>query len=282
MKHGALPLFLYGLLICAGCAPAGVRPDLNPADPVAAQNVWTRFEAVSHNAETLAAPFRINATLYYAGKEDSQRVTVYFWGNQVHGDARAIWPLRMDILMGPGSVMAMIAENGSDFTVYVPRDATAYYYTGDGPALLAFGVPVPFSLADLSLLLTGQYRRLFLDRDALDASSPAPPAYAGKNGSTLYALDARNGRSPGLLELSPDGLPLNWRESGGNGWTLSLEYREDSTRTTPRKVQISHPKGGEATLVVRELARVRPFAPGQLELALPLDTAFAPLRPQNR
>ncbi len=275
MRRRILLLCLAAAILLGGCARPGVDASLPLADPVLAGDVWSKFEKISQNAEVVSGPFRINATLYYAGKEGSQRVTVYFWGDNAagkNGAAPLLWPLRLDILMGPGSVMGKILENGSNFTVYVPRDETAYYHTGDGPALLAFGVPVPFSLADLSLLLTGQFERVF-------AGNGPPPAYMAKDGLIAYTL---NGRLTGTLELSSDGLPRVWRENSGKGWTLDIEYWEGSTRNTPRKLHIVHSRGAEATLIVRELDRPAPFTPAQMELTFPERTRFAPLTTQNQ
>ncbi len=283
MRQSLFLLCLTGFLLFGGCARQGVDPSLTPADPASARDAWNRFEAVSRQAEAQSGPFRINATLYYAGKEGSQRVTVYFWGDNAAakaGKKASFRPLRLDILMGPGSVMGKVVEDGNDFIAYVPRDETAYRHTGDDPALPAFGVPVPFSLADLSLLLTGQFQRLFAEQDARGhAFAAAARAWLGKDGLIAYAI---GGRLSGLLELSPDGLPRVWHEQGGKGWTLTIDYWDDSTRTTPRKLHVAHPQGAEATLVVRELARPGSFTPKQLELAIPPGTRFAPLRAQAR
>ena len=262
MRH-ILPLLVLALL--ASCVRPGDTARI-PANPALAANMWQRFTAVAERAEKLAGPFRLNATLYYSGKEDSQRVTVYFWGN---GKAEAPLPLRLDILMGPGSVMAGVREDARGLFIHVPRENTVYHAEGGG--LLAFDVPVPFALKDLALLVTGRYGMLFMPE-----KGKTPDAFQNTDGTIAYAVDASS--LGGYLTLGPDGLPLAWNDGTDNGWTLAVEYWPDSTRTTPRKLHIRHAEGREATLIVRDLAFPdKAFAPRQLDLAVPPETRLAPL-----
>lgn len=240
-----------------------------PADPAVASATWYRFVATAMRQENQAGPFRLNATLYYSGKEDSQRVTVYFWGN---GDLKALLPLRLDILMGPGSVMAAAREDSRGLFIHVPREEIVYHAEDSG--LLAFDLPVPFSLADLSLLVTGRFAPLFAGGAS---AQPVPDAEQDENGGIVYAV--KHARLAGFLTIGPDGLPSAWTDGTANGWTLSIEYWPDSTRTTPRKLHIKNAEGREATLIVRELAHPETFTPRQLELTVPPGTRLAPLDP---
>lgn len=259
-------LLLFSLVMLAACAkPSGTARV--PADPALAADSWGRFMAVSTRQESLSGPFRLNATLYYSGKEDSQRVTVYFWGN---GKKGAPLPLRLDILMGPGSVMAAAREDSRGLFIHVPREETVYHAEDSG--LLAFDVPVPFSLADLSFLVTGRFAEIF----APGGTAPSVPhANMGADGAIEYAVED----SPlgGFVTIGPDGLPREWTDGMETGWTLAIEYWPDSTRTTPRKLSMRNAEGREATLIVRDLAHPDAFTPKQLELAAPEGTRLAPL-----
>lgn len=262
--------FLLVLIIFLGACVRPTDTARLPADPVMAQNVWDRFTVAANRAENLASPFHITATLHYSGKEDSQRVTTYFWGNGHKSDP---FPLRLDILMGPGSVIAQTREEIRGIFIYVPRDEAVYHSSGRG--LVSLGVPLPFSLADLASLLTARFTGVFApDHEMLPETAPA--ATQGQNGNIIYAIDG--GSLPGLWTLSPEGLPVAWEEEGDSGWTLAIDYWPDSTRTTPRKLYIRHPEGGEATLIVRELNHPKQdFVPQQLEMAVPPNTRLAHL-----
>ncbi|SBV94649.1 conserved exported hypothetical protein [uncultured delta proteobacterium] len=262
VRCGALALMLVFLGACARSTDT-LR---TPADPVVAQTLWSRFTHSAQRAQK-ADPFRLNATLYYSGKEDSQRVTVYFWGN---GENESPLPLRLDILMGPGSVMAAIREDSGGLSIYVPRDKTVYQ--ADEGNLLAFDLPVPFSLADLSALVTGKFADLFAPPEA-DAEDVIRSAMQGDNGAVVYHLP--EAPLPGRVTLDENALPVAW--SDGENWTLTIEYWPDSTRTTPRKLYIKHAEGREATLIVRELDHPKPFTVKQLDLTVPQGTRLAPL-----
>lgn len=270
-----LPAASRSLALLALCAMmfACAKPEVSVRQAVEAplaQEVWDRFCATSERAAQTAGPFRVNATLHYSGKEDSQRVTVYFWGN---GQRENPLPLRLDILMGPGSVMANALEDARGLFIYVPRDEAVYH--AQGARLARFGVPVPFSLADLAALLTGNYAAVFGDDAGLQKT--APPAVRGEDGAIAYAVTGVP--LAGELVLSPDGLVSAWYEDRSDGWSLTVDYWPDSTRTTPRKLYVRHGEtGAEATLIVRELTFPQtPFSNEQLRLNAPPNTRLAPL-----
>lgn len=274
-RTGRLPLLLCLLLsaLTWGCATGtSTAPEMLPFSP---QDAWHRFQAVAHMGEAAAGPFRVSANLSYVTKQGSQRVSVYFWGNGSHATP---YPLRLDILAGPGNIVGKVREDEDDFLAYAPGEKTAYTHSGGRLNLLAFGVPLPFSLADLSLLLTGQYNLLFINENAAGRTMPVPAATAAPPEALMFRL--RSARLPGDLEINSSGLPVSWAEPGGKGWSMEIEYWDESTRTTPRKIRLTHSQGAEATIIVRDLARPDPFAAGQLDLLLPPDTIQKPLKEQ--
>ena len=259
---------LAALVLLSACAKSPETARI-PADPALAAANWNRFVAVSNQNETLAGPFRLNATLYYSGKEDSQRVTVYFWGN---GDRNAPLPLRLDILVGSGSVVAKAGEDARGLFIHVPREGKVYS-AGNG-GLLAFDVPVPFALKDIAFLVAGRFAEVFLPGGTGSGMRPEPLESVGD--SVVYAVPGAS--LGGRVTIGADGLPVAWTDGAENGWTLTVEYWPDSTRPMPRKLYVRHAEGREATLIVRELSHPgAPFTPAQLELAIPPGAMLAPL-----
>lgn len=267
MRSGSFrSALLLVVLLCASCARAPVTSRV-PEDPEVGERLWKRFTTIAARAENASSPFRLNATLYYSGKDESQRVSLYFWGN---GAKTAPYPLRLDVLMGPGSVIASMREETRGLFIYAPRDATVYHAYDDG--LRAFGMPLPFTLETLAALVTGTFARAF-SPDSPDT----PPAFKAEGGAVVYMID--NAPLAGFLTLSDMGLPVAWEDGTENGWRLAVEYWPESTRATPRKLHVEQAgEKREATLLVRELTLLRtPFTEKQLELAVPPNTPLAPL-----
>jgi hypothetical protein len=273
MRRTIVLLLAVTLVAISGCAVTGksTRERLDPVHRLQAEDAWRRFRNASHNAEAQAGPFRLNANLHYAGDEGTQRVGVYFWGN----GGIDPYPLRLDIQAGMGGIMAAVREDAAYFAAYVPGDAALYLYPQGRDGMQAFDVPIPFSLADLALLFNGRYGALFIGDGGEEGT---PPVYAGNAGAFLFVPP--DARLPGSLELGLDGLPVFWTEEGDEGWTVRIEYRADSTRTTPYRVRFTHAGGRRATVVVRELARPAAFAARQLDLAYPQGTAVRLLQPR--
>ncbi|MDL2271630.1 hypothetical protein LJC23_01185 [Desulfovibrio sp. OttesenSCG-928-I05] len=273
---------LLSVAALAGCGVTGkgTVKTLDPALVASARDSWDDFLKVSRNADALSGPFRLSANLHYAGDEGTQRVSAYFWGNGAQENPH---PLRLDIQGGMGTVMAAVREDASSFMAYIPSDNAVYLSPSGTGSLEAFGVPVPFSLADLALLFNGRYEHFFLGAESGTESGEhsAPAAFQNEDGVVCFALAEENGaRFAGTLVLGAGGLPLSWTEQGENGWTLLIDYPADSTRTTPRRVRFKHAGGKQATVVVRDLARTEPFRGQQLELTFPQGTEIRILQPR--
>lgn len=219
-----------------------------------AASAWNAYAARS-GAEA-ARPFRLSATLRYTdAKGETVRVSSLLWGN-----GRS-YPLRLDLTAGMGTTVAKIRESADSFTAYSPEESTAYVHDRAGLALSAFGVPIPLTLHDLSLILTGRSGDLFLPpRGETPAATPSPGG---------YVFNVRNAPLPGLLELSPQGFPLSWQQGG---WRLTFEPLSDNPMR-PHRIEIAHPQGAEALIVVRDLEYpAMPFAGAQFALPLPPGT----------
>ena len=262
-------LFLYRMLVpmlALFCAACSVTQTKGGADNEAARQTWERFTARAKAAEINTGPFRVSGTLRYTGHDgQSTRVSSILWGN---GSLDSPYPLRLDLLAGVGNVVAKIREDRSSFLAYVPDENTAYTHERGLNTLVSFGVPIPLTLSDLTLLLTGRSGALFLPYTE-SGMSPMPETYTRTEKGFSYVI--RDAMLPGRLEISTSGAPVSWSEYRDNGWTITFESRDDNPLLL-RRLQVSHPKGYSALIVVREFERLpKAFPPEHLSLALPRD-----------
>lgn len=246
-----------------GCAPR-VIPGV-PAPAEQADAAWRAYRGWAQTNDANAGPFRLNASLRYKTDDnDGNRVVALLWSN---GDV----PLRLDIMAGIGVTVARIRQDDTTFLAYAPNENRAYHHDGGGRALLAFGVPVPFSVPELANLLTGRFSRVF-DGARADARLVA-------DGGIVYTL--AHGRIRGMLELSSQGLPRRWTDAlpgaTQTGWDMRIEY-DAASPPLPRKISFTHAKGYSAILLVRDRERPRSFTGEQLGLELPEGTEVLPLR----
>jgi hypothetical protein len=254
-------LLLPGCPLRKSPSPDLTPPEQNAEAEARAARIWRLFQARANSAEALSGPFRIAANLRYSDPEGKNtRVSALLWGN---GAAGSPYPLRLDLLAGIGTVAAKVREDENSFTAFVPDENTAYVHDGGARTLASFGVPIPLSLSDLTLLLTGRGGALFLPASAADV----PPGRSLGNGGARYTvLDAP---LPGELELSETGAPLAWNELRDKGWSIGFEPG-DNNPLQPEKLRISHPGGYSALVVVKEITRVSPPYPtANMELPLP-------------
>lgn len=228
--------------------------------------IWHSFSVKASNAEGLSGPFRIAANLRYSDETgENTRVSALLWGN---GKQNSPYPLRLDLVAGIGTVVAKIQEDADKFTAYSPDEKTAYTHAGDNSSLTSFGVPIPLTLGDLTLLLTGRCGRLFLPVGPRSVDVP-PFMNLSDNGASFTLAGAR---LPGILELSSSGAPLKWRELKEDGWVIGMEPSKKNP-LQPEKLRISHPLGYSALITVKEVSRVSPpYNSAQLHLALPPGT----------
>lgn len=274
-RFSLAPLLL--LLFCSACSLHQRGPKLAPGDSKPesgdkAVQIWQRYTARAAAAEGMTGPFRIAANLRYtAASGESTRVSSLLWGN---GKVASPYPLRLDLLAGVGTVVAKIREDSGDFVAFSPDEKTAYTHARGDRTLVSFGVPIPLTLGDLTLLLTGRGGQLFLPTGTRTDSGVPPEHTLTENGASYLISGAP---LPGILELSATGAPIAWREQQKDGWSISLEPGEENP-LQPQKLRISHPKGYSALIVVKDISRVSPpYTEAQMDLALPPGTATKPL-----
>ena len=284
MTMRPLPYLRFALvllaLFCSACSlhKGGAKPsDTSPNLPQQekATQIWQRLVARTTAAEGMTGPFRIAANLRYTSNDgETTRVSSLLWGN---GNVDSPYPLRLDLLAGVGTVVAKVREDGSAFVAYSPDEKTAYSQDREGRTLASFGVPIPLSLSDLTLLLTGRSGVLFLPTQ-IQTDSGVPPEHTLTADGASFVI--QNARLSGVLEVSATGAPLSWQEQGGQGWTIAFEPSEVNP-LQPQKLRISHPKGYSALIVVKDISRVSPpYTKTQLDLAIPAGTTMKALDEQ--
>lgn len=284
-----LPFFILALLLAlalcmsVSCAPRmqgtpqGVpEPSVDESAGQAPEDqtevIWKRFAQQVATAEVMSGPFRASGTLrYVAPDEKTNRVSFLLWGNN---KSDSPWPLRLDLSAGIGQVVAKVRETSTNFTAYMPDENTAYIHEGGSRTLASFGVPIPLSLSDLALIVTGRGGLLFLP-SPVSADAPVPATRTQNGQEATYILEAN--LLPGELTLSEQGTPLVWKDLTPDGWHIDFESAPERP-LFPTKLRIKHGKGWSALITIKDIARVSPpYSAAKLDFALPPNVEKRPL-----
>lgn len=265
VRHILLLLLAFSCAACAarGPAPAPVPEPHETGTEDRAVLLWERYVARAQAADEMAGPFRISANISYSDpRTKGTRASALLWGN---GRAESPYPLRLDLMGGIGVVAAKAREDEQSLVVYVPEESAVYIQRNGARSLASFGVPVPLSLADLTLLLSGRSGVLFLPRGAALPTEHSLTA----NGARYTVPDAG---LPGVVELSATGAPVLWRELSDKGWSIAIEPGAVNP-LLPKRLDITHPGGYSAKALVKDIERISsPYAAAQLDLPLPTGT----------
>ncbi len=257
-------LFVFALTGCATKLPSGLPQ--TPANEAEAKEVWGRYLALF--GEETHKPFNIESTFRYIKPDgESHRATLRIWGN-------GGYPYRMDALAGMGSTAAQMLDDTNSLMVYMPQENRLYVHTGpDKPVLglSGLGVPMPFSLADLTSLLQGHYTNLFGDSYA--------SAYTNQHGE--FHFDLSSDKTPGYLALNKDGIPVSWISKAEKTWNISFQF-DSPTKTgeAPQldKMIVTHGKGYKVTVWFKGIKYPdQPYTTKQLELTVPNDAEKLPM-----
>ena len=265
-------LVMLCALLCSACVGQRSLGNKSEQDALTA---WQSFAARANAAEVNTGPFRISATMRYTTTKETTRVAAFLWGN---GNADAPYPIRLDLLASVGNVVAKIREDHEIFMAFNPGNETAYFHPQGRSTLEAFGVPIPLSLEDLTLLLTGRSGMLFLP-PSTTVSSPMPKEFAHTEKGTAFTISTA--RLSGILEVSPLGVPLVWRENKDTGWVITFDPSEKNP-LQPRRLLITHTGSSDtvydAVIVIKEITHLpQPYTKAQLDLQLPKHTLLHPL-----
>lgn len=269
------PLALAALLVLAACAPQSNLPRFDqPRAEVDA------FRARFMRPGLPGTGLLLRASLLYATPTRANRTDVQLYGEYAR-------PLRMDVRAGIGSMLAMMREDNAGLLAFYPDKAQAYAHSDPVVGAQMLGLPFPFSLRDLALIVSGHFESLLPEEP--DGVGPLP----GGGFALRYAagpvrrlvLDA-HGRPQSMTgALSPSfrtqAERSGWSSSGAREWTLKFEaYPEDDGDPAgpARRLVLLLPGGESATLRVRELTpRSAPWPERSLALALPAGARFMSL-----
>lgn len=253
---------LYAILFCL-CACA--RQASPPAPDLAQDQRLERYAALCARQDA-EKPYRIQASLRYGKEGDTRRVILLLWGN-------GPLPLRLDVMAGVGVTVAKIQDSEDSFLLHAIQEGKAYAHQGLEKPLFKAGVPVPVQLQDLANLLNGRFGPVF-------GTHPDGNPRQGAQG--LAGFSMTEGTLPGLLYLDAAGLPVLWKQEGGDGWEIRFRY-DETHPSLPHRVDIRRPGGTSAVLLVKE--RNFPaslFTAEQLQLMLPSDTPVLPFPQEKR
>ncbi len=273
-EKALLPMIVLALCLSmiSACTPKTAPPLSDAQSAAKATAAWRAFADRSEKAAAGKGPYRMIASLRYDNNNEGHRVTGYLWGN---GDARdkygatSLFPIRLDLISSVGTSVAKIREDEKNFIAYDPNDNKAYTYDEENRALTSFGVPVPFDLSALVLLLNGRYAEFFMP-DHEEGNWPQPEfiRFAPEDGVVFNM-------GHGELEIGPDGMPRRWEQhrasQGKTGWIMEITPSPKAS-SGPLRVSLTHPEGYEAVITVKERTRPdRMFKTEQLNLDLPKD-----------
>lgn len=270
-KFNLLPALACALLLCfvTGCAtklPSTTLPQTE-ADEAEAKAVWERY--LASFGQDPHKPFNIESTFRYVKPDaESHRATLRIWGN-------GGYPYRMDVLAGMGSTAAQMRDDTNSLLIYMPQENRLYTHTGpDKPVLglSGLGVPMPFSLADLTSILQGHYTELF--------GGTYTAAYSTNSSALHFELD--NDKMPGYLVLNQDGVPVSWTSKVAKGWKIYFDFSAPAKgENTPQldKMVVNHAQGYTVTLWFKGMNYPdKPYTNKQLELNIPKDAEKLPMR----
>lgn len=273
----ARALVLGFVLACAGCAPRVELPRFAETEPN-----FAAFQARFVAPVVSASGVDVRASLLYSTPSRSNRTDVQLFGDYGR-------PLRLDVRAGFGTMVALMREDAAGLLAYYPDRKAAYAHLDPVIGAQLLGMPFPFSMRDLALVLSGHFGTL-VPADTPPAGvrvlSDGGFAYTYANGPVrLLVVDAygRPVRMEG--ELSRHFKTQAEREgavvSGPRVWSLAFsDYPDDDgdPQGPARILTLTLPKGESAVLRVKALTeRGQPWPLKSLGLAPPANTRFMAL-----
>lgn len=272
-----LAVRLLLVVACAACAPRVELPRFEESDASLAA-FQSRFVAPGVGASGVD----LRASLLYSTPSRTNRTDV-----QIFGDYGR--PLRLDVRAGFGTMVALMREDAAGLLAYYPDKKAAYAHLDPVIGAQLLGLPFPFSMRDLALVLSGRFGTL-VPQDLAPAGVRVRPgggfAYTFANGAVRLLVVDAHGRPERMEgELSRHFKTQAEREgalvSGPRVWILGFSgYPEDDgdPEGPARVLTLTLPKGESAVLRVKALSeRAQPWPLKALSLVPPTDTRFMAL-----
>lgn len=274
--HPVLLIFLLGALLNLTGCPA---PQYGELDEELAKSSWANLEAHSDKARKSAGPYNSSISFRLTLPDESYRLGAYIWSNSGLGSQH---PLRLDLQSSVGTTVAKLKEEPDCFLLYDVKNNVAVVSKNPSDALMTIGIPMPFILGDISLLLNGRYLDFFNNGQN---KMPVPQNTTMDKQSILLIND---GPRKGYITINPRGFPVSWNSLEPNGWKMELGYQDVTTLVAntlplpgPNRIVLSHPDGYAISMQVKSLKKLpKSFTSEQLELLVPSSATIRELKTQ--
>lgn len=275
LRRSIAPLAVLALVTLCACAP---RIELPRHDEAAADLAAFRTRFVTPGPDGCGVAVR--ASLLYSTPTKSNRTDVQLFGDYDR-------PLRLDVRAGLGTMLALMREDQSGLLAFYPDKSRAYAHSDPVIGAQLLGLPFPFALRDLALVLAGHFGTLVPGEPVRVRAIPGGGfAFSYDSGPVRQLVIDQYGRPErmeGLLsqhfkaQVERDGAPV----SGARVWGLAFSgYPEDDGDPVgPAKtLTLTLPKGDSAVLRVRSVSpRAEAWSTKSLTLTLPANAEFISL-----
>lgn len=250
-------LLLAGLLLLSGCAK---KAPFSP-EKTTPEIAFSTFSTNYCNAPP-KSPFMLSGSLRYTRVKPAKRsnlTKIRLWGELSR-------PLRLDVSAAIGRMLTHIREDESGLTAFYPDQNAAYTHPDPVVGASLLGMPFPFSIQDLALLLSGTFAHLV----------PNPPATAG---ATSHGFIYTFSQGPvSLLELDGWARPIRIQgttsptNNATQNWSIHFSrYLEEGTSVAqPHILSLTLGNGESGVLRIYEQEwKKQPWSQQALDLPLP-------------
>jgi hypothetical protein len=260
------------LLLLSGCP--------NPLAPVADEELgresWHNFSSLSSAARQSSSPYNTSLALRVTLPEERYILGAYVWSNGAQDG-----PIRLDLQNTVGSTVAKLKEESDYFLFFDIKNNVVSVSDNPAGALPSLGIPMPFTLADLSALLNGRYQNFFT------GSLKERPALYGTTQDRQSIFNIEEGSRPGRLTLDARGYPVKWESE--RGWRMELSYQDVTSLVAnvtplpgPDLIRVSGNNDYSISIQVKSLKKLpKPFTEAQLELLIPSSASVRELKDMN-
>jgi hypothetical protein len=225
----------------------------------------------------------VRASLLYSTPSRANRTDIQLFGEFGR-------PLRLDVRAGIGTMLALMREDKAGLLAFYPGQSQAYAHSDPVIGAQLLGLPFPFALSDLAMILAGRFDTVVPQTPDHIRAIPGGGFVFSYNAGTVRELEldqyGRPERMEGVLsqyfraQAERDGQPV----SGPRVWSIKFSgYPEEyGDPVGPAKtLTLTLPKGDSAVLRVRSVTlRAEPWAEKALALILPAGSKFMSLERQ--
>lgn len=259
--------FLACCLLIVSCAPQQKIPSQIPL--TSAETTWNRFWAVHNSSNNnISGGYKIKSSLFLSSPKGGHRLYLTIWGN-------FNLPMRIDIQAGIfKNTFSLWKITKNRWLAYYPKENKAYIHHDSRSGLSQLGFTIPFTLQDLSYILTAHWPEI-LPQKYQEAK------YVPDQGWKYFFSQ---GRSIDSLTLNDRGRIIAICGQNPYFWSLSLSEYQNIEQEKPVSMKYVLQKGNNyrAILNVQEIHVDKTAWPdSNLKLKLPKDTIFIPLFNHN-